>query len=248
MLIVDTIAKIRRLFREHRSIREISRELRLSRKVVRKALRSDKLPSPTSASTSPVPSLMGAAARRSLYLRSAAVRRYVLARAGGICESCDEPAPFATLQGEPYLEPHHTRHLSDGGPDTSCCVGAVCPSCHREIHHGRHGHAKNEVLIEVIRQKETASGAWLSMDETAGSWLRAGLHHAGLLELLNDCLYAFRVARPQFSTDRRGVIAAESAAPACAALRGRHRAPANGPPRHRQAAHRGRACLRHRAA
>jgi hypothetical protein len=42
MLIVETIAKIRRLFREHRSIREISREPRLSRKVVRKALRSDK--------------------------------------------------------------------------------------------------------------------------------------------------------------------------------------------------------------
>lgn len=42
MLIVEIIAKIRRLFREHRSIREISRELRLSRKVVRKALRSDK--------------------------------------------------------------------------------------------------------------------------------------------------------------------------------------------------------------
>jgi transposase len=42
MLIVETIAKIRRLFRhEHKSIREISRELRLSRKVVRKALRSD---------------------------------------------------------------------------------------------------------------------------------------------------------------------------------------------------------------
>jgi transposase len=38
---VETIAKIRRMFREHRSIREISRELRLSRKVVRKALRSD---------------------------------------------------------------------------------------------------------------------------------------------------------------------------------------------------------------
>ncbi len=42
MLIVETIAKIRRLFRnEHRSIREISRELRLSRKVVRKALRTE---------------------------------------------------------------------------------------------------------------------------------------------------------------------------------------------------------------
>jgi transposase len=43
MLIVETIAKIRRLFRnEYKSIREISRDLRLSCKVVRKALRSDK--------------------------------------------------------------------------------------------------------------------------------------------------------------------------------------------------------------
>lgn len=42
MLIVETIAMIRRLFREHRIIRKISRELRLSCKVVRKALRSDK--------------------------------------------------------------------------------------------------------------------------------------------------------------------------------------------------------------
>ena len=39
MLIVETIAKIRRLFRnEHKSIREISRELRLSRKVEPKLL------------------------------------------------------------------------------------------------------------------------------------------------------------------------------------------------------------------
>ena len=37
--------------------------------------------------------------------------------------------------------------------------GAVCPSCHREIHHGLHGQAKNEALIEVISQKEAAPGA-----------------------------------------------------------------------------------------
>jgi len=42
MLIVETIAKIRRPVREHRGIREISRELRLSHKVVRKALRSNR--------------------------------------------------------------------------------------------------------------------------------------------------------------------------------------------------------------
>ena len=105
------------------------------------------------------PQLAGIAARRSLYRRSAAVRRYVLARAAGICESCTDPAPFITMQGEPYLEPHHTRRLSDGGPDDPRFVGAVCPSCHREIHHGLHGQAKNEALIETIRRKEAVPGA-----------------------------------------------------------------------------------------
>lgn len=105
------------------------------------------------------PQVAGIAARRSLYRRSAAVRRYVLARAAGICESCNDPAPFITTQGDPYLEPHHTRRLSDGGPDDPRFVGAVCPSCHREIHHGLHGRVKNEALIEVIRRKEGAPGA-----------------------------------------------------------------------------------------
>lgn len=94
-----------------------------------------------------------------MYRRLAAVRRYVLARVAGFCESFNEPAPFMTRQGEPYLEPHHTRHLSDGGPDDPRFVGAVCPSCHRELHHGLHGQAKNEALIEAIRQKETIPGA-----------------------------------------------------------------------------------------
>ncbi|MFC5082143.1 HNH endonuclease [Microvirga arabica] len=103
------------------------------------------------------PQTTGAEARRSLYRRSEAVRRYVLARAAGVCESCEKPAPFMTLKGQPYLEPHHTRRLSDGGPDDPRFVGAVCPSCHREIHHGVHGSAKNDVLIEVIRRKEAGA-------------------------------------------------------------------------------------------
>lgn len=42
MLVVETIAKIRRLSLVHgKSIKEICRELRVSRKVVRKVLRSD---------------------------------------------------------------------------------------------------------------------------------------------------------------------------------------------------------------
>src|SRR3712207_5154816 len=64
MLIVETIAKIRRLFRnEHRSIREISRELRLSRKVVGKALRSDRTAFAYKRGRQPRPQLEGHLAR-----------------------------------------------------------------------------------------------------------------------------------------------------------------------------------------
>src|SRR5829696_3255595 len=82
-------------------------------------------------------------ARSLYYERSAAVRAYVMGRADGICESCDSPAPFRRLDGTGYLEPHHTRRLSDGGPDHPLWVGCVCPNCHREIHYGANGEEKN---------------------------------------------------------------------------------------------------------
>ena len=104
------------------------------------------------------PQAASAEALRSLYRRSEAVRRYVLARAAGACESCNQPASFITLQGEPYLEPHHTRRLSDGGPDDPRFVGALCPGCHREVHHGALGQRKNDALIKAIRQKEESLG------------------------------------------------------------------------------------------
>ena len=89
-------------------------------------------------------------ARRRYHQRSAAVRVYVLARADGTCESCKNPAPFSREDGTPYLEPHHTRRLSDGGPDDPRWVGAVCPNCHREIHHGADGEEKNGRLQQDL--------------------------------------------------------------------------------------------------
>ncbi len=89
-------------------------------------------------------------ARRRYHQRSAAVRVYVLARADGTCESCGNPAPFRRQDGTPYLEPHHTRRLSDGGPDHPRWVGAVCPNCHREIHHGAGGEEKNGRLQQEL--------------------------------------------------------------------------------------------------
>lgn len=91
---------------------------------------------------------------RNLYKRSKAVKDYVLLRAAGICELCKIPAPFSRLDGTPYLEPHHTTKLSDGGPDHPRHVGAICPSCHREIHHGALGTTKNASLITRLLELE----------------------------------------------------------------------------------------------
>jgi 5-methylcytosine-specific restriction protein A len=94
--------------------------------------------------------------------RSAAVRTYVLARAKGVCECCDREAPFKLHDGSPYLEPHHTKRLADGGPDNPRWVGAICPNCHREVHHGENGKALNDRLQARLGQLEQAAGQALN--------------------------------------------------------------------------------------
>jgi 5-methylcytosine-specific restriction enzyme A len=84
------------------------------------------------------------------YKRSATIRKYVLVRAEEVCESCGNPAPFVRKDGSPYLEPHHTRRVSDGGPDHPRWVGAICPNCHREIHYGEDGEQKNQRLQQLL--------------------------------------------------------------------------------------------------
>jgi len=85
---------------------------------------------------------------RNVYQRSRDVRVYVLARANGKCEGCEAPAPFVRADGTPYLEPHHLRRLSDGGPDHPAHVIALCPNCHRRVHAGADGSAYNTILSE----------------------------------------------------------------------------------------------------
>lgn len=92
--------------------------------------------------------------RRRWYERSRDVRRYVLARANGVCESCGCKAPFLKKDGTPYLEPHHTTRLADDGPDHPNSVGAVCPTCHRRIHSGSDGSEWNNRLKKRLLDKE----------------------------------------------------------------------------------------------
>ncbi|WP_200603895.1 HNH endonuclease [Pseudomonas sp. S44] len=88
-------------------------------------------------------------APRTLFQRSHKVAHYVMMRARGKCESCGERAPFVKKDGTPYLEPHHVNRLSDSGLDHPCYVGAVCPTCHREIHYRMDGAIRNDLLKNI---------------------------------------------------------------------------------------------------
>lgn len=90
------------------------------------------------------------ARRQNVWVRSEAVRVYVLKRAKGTCEGCEEPAPFVTKRKQPYLEPHHTTRVADGGPDHPAHVIALCPTCHRRVHHAHDGAGYNEDLIRRL--------------------------------------------------------------------------------------------------
>ncbi|HEY6023237.1 MAG TPA: HNH endonuclease signature motif containing protein [Pseudolabrys sp.] len=114
----------------------------------------DELRKKAMAAAGPARESKGEGSKRTYRVRSETIRQYVLARAKGICESCDGPAPFKTVIGAPYLEPHHIRRLTDGGPDDPMFMGAVCPNCHREIHHGEQGEIRNAELQKRICAKE----------------------------------------------------------------------------------------------
>jgi 5-methylcytosine-specific restriction enzyme A len=68
------------------------------------------------------------------YQRDANVVNYTLKRADGVCELCEQPAPFKKKNGDHYLEVHHIEQLSNGGKDTIENTVALCPNCHRKMH------------------------------------------------------------------------------------------------------------------
>jgi 5-methylcytosine-specific restriction protein A len=104
-------------------------------------------------------------ARRRAYARSRSLRVYVLRRANGLCEGCGHKAPFETRAGRPYLEPHHTRLLADGGPDDYHHVIALCPTCHRRVHHGADGDDYNAALTIKLAELEPLFGRTASVQE-----------------------------------------------------------------------------------
>jgi 5-methylcytosine-specific restriction protein A len=90
--------------------------------------------------------------------RSQWIRLYALRRANGQCEGCGIPAPFMTSDGQPYLEVHHIRRLSDGGPDHPQWVVAICPNCHRRAHYAEDAVKYNAYLSQKAKEREGTGG------------------------------------------------------------------------------------------
>lgn len=82
--------------------------------------------------------ISGLGGRRSVtsstFVRSAEVIKETRRRANGICQLCNQPAPFIDKKGNPYLEVHHIIWLSRGGKDNTENTAALCPNCHMRMH------------------------------------------------------------------------------------------------------------------
>ena len=89
--------------------------------------------------------------------RSVAVKEYARARSAGSCEGCTLHAPFITTADVTYLEVHHVHRLSDGGPDRPDAVVAICPNCHRRVHHGVDGKEYNLGLAKIAEDLESSN-------------------------------------------------------------------------------------------
>ena len=85
------------------------------------------------------------------FQRDPRVQAWILHQARGICEGCEQPAPFHGTDGLPYLEIHYLLQLVEGGPDTVANAVALCPNCHREIHYG----ANSQALIAWLYDNVT---------------------------------------------------------------------------------------------
>jgi 5-methylcytosine-specific restriction endonuclease McrA len=87
------------------------------------------------------------------YYRNPYISAFAKIRANGVCDLCNIKSPFFTINNDPYLETHHIIALSMGGKDSRNNVCAICPNCHRELHHG----IKKEELKDILIKKFTLS-------------------------------------------------------------------------------------------
>lgn len=90
------------------------------------------------------------AVSRNEFRRCPHVVDWVLGAAQGKCERCRVPAPFLRHDGTPFLEVHHVRRLADGGSDKVTNAVALCPNCHRLLHHSPDAEAAVAGLYQSV--------------------------------------------------------------------------------------------------
>ncbi|MDQ0702264.1 5-methylcytosine-specific restriction protein A [Pseudomonas sp. W3I7] len=83
------------------------------------------------------------------FVRDPKVRAWVLKEANGICEGCGSNAPFE-VDGSPFLEVHHVKHLAQKGSDRTTNAVALCPNCHQRCHRSSDREAFTEGLYSKV--------------------------------------------------------------------------------------------------
>ena len=68
------------------------------------------------------------------YDRSPWISEHIQRQAKGVCQLCNQKAPFHNQEGVPFLENHHIIWLSKGGEDSVKNAVALCPNCQRKMH------------------------------------------------------------------------------------------------------------------
>ena len=78
----------------------------------------------------------------SIYRRNPEITHLAKLMARGICCLCKQEGPFMDqahvmdqVPAFPFLETHHVKWLSKGGKDSIDNTVALCPNCHRKMHH-----------------------------------------------------------------------------------------------------------------
>lgn len=88
------------------------------------------------------------------FVRDPEVVTDALRLAEGICQGCGTSELFIRASdGTPYLEIHHIIPLSSGGQDILRNVCALCPTCHRLLHHGRE-EDKEKILKNITESRK----------------------------------------------------------------------------------------------
>ena len=87
--------------------------------------------------------------------RNPYVSEWAKRRENGTCLLCGDEGPFQDERsGRAFLEVHHIIPLAEGGSDSIYNVVALCPNCHRKMHHPNNGHYKDDLqfLKECIEE------------------------------------------------------------------------------------------------